>query len=79
MIIFVKELHGNIYKKILYASGAMSKWTCNTAELLDLKTTTNYNLMSPLKGSMKKKRKNLKQKLRNLNLEDLNLEDINLY
>mgnify|MGYP005996547365 CR=1 FL=1 len=57
MIIFVKELHGNIYKKILYASGAMSKWTCDTAELLDLKTTTNYNLMSPLKGSMKKKEK----------------------
>lgn len=38
-------------------SGAMSKWTRDTAELLGLKTTTNYNLMSPLKGSMKKRRK----------------------
>ena len=38
-------------------SGAMSKWTRDTAELLGLKTTTNYNLMSPLKGSMKKRKK----------------------
>ena len=38
-------------------SGAMSKWTRDTAELLGLKTTTNYNLMSLLKGSMKKRRK----------------------
>ena len=43
-------------------SGAMSKWTRDTAELLGLKTTTNYNLMSPLKGSMKKRRKNSKAK-----------------
>lgn len=42
-------------------SGAMSKWTRDTAELLGLKTTTNYNLMSPLKGSMKKKRKKNKK------------------
>ena len=26
-------------------SGAMSEWTRDTAELLGLKTTTNYNLM----------------------------------
>ena len=38
-------------------SGAMSEWTRDTAELLGLKTTTNYNLMSPLKGYMKKKKK----------------------
>jgi len=43
-------------------SGAMSKWTRDTAELLGLKTTTNYNLMSPLKGSMKKRRKKSKAK-----------------
>lgn len=43
-------------------SGAMSKWTRDTAELLGLKTTTNYNLMSPLKGSMKKRRKKSKPK-----------------
>ena len=43
-------------------SGAMSKWTRDTAELLGLKTTTNYNLMSPLKGSMKKRRKKSKVK-----------------
>lgn len=41
-------------------SGAMSKWTRDTAELLGLKTTTNYNLISPLKGSMKKRRKKSK-------------------
>ena len=41
-------------------SGAMSKWTRDTAELLGLKTTTNYNLMSSLKGSMKKRRKKSK-------------------
>ena len=45
-------------------SGAMSKWTRDTAELLGLKTTTNYNLMSPLKGSMKKRRKKSKAKQR---------------
>jgi len=45
-------------------SGAMSKWTRDTAELLGLKTTTNYNLMSPLKGSMKKRRKKSKAKRR---------------
>ena len=43
-------------------SGAMSKWTRDIAELLGLKTTTNYNLMSPLKGSMKKRRKKSKEK-----------------
>ncbi len=43
-------------------SGAMSKWTRDTAELLGLKTTTNYNLMSPLKGSKKKRRKKRKKK-----------------
>ena len=43
-------------------SGAMSKWTRDTAELLGLKTTTNYNLMSPLKGYMKKRRKKSKAK-----------------
>lgn len=43
-------------------SGAMSKWTRDIAELLGLKTTTNYNLMSPLKGSMKKRRKKSKVK-----------------
>ena len=43
-------------------SGAMSKWTRDTAELLGLKTTTNYNLMSPLKGTMKKRRKKSKVK-----------------
>jgi len=52
-------------------SGAMSEWTRDTAELLGLKTTTNYNLMSPttnynlmspLKGSMKKRRKKSKAK-----------------
>jgi len=43
-------------------SGAMSIWTRDTAELLGLKTTTNYNLMSPLKGSMKKRRKKSKAK-----------------
>jgi len=43
-------------------SGAMSKWTRDTAELLGLKTTTNYNLMTPLKGSMKKRRKKSKVK-----------------
>ena len=42
-------------------SGAMSKWTRDIAELLGLKTTTNYNLMSPLKGSMKKRRKKSKK------------------
>lgn len=42
-------------------SGAMSKWTRDTAELLGLNTTTNYNLMSPLKGSMKKRRKKSKK------------------
>lgn len=41
-------------------SGAMSKWTRDTAELLGLKTKTNYNLMSPLKGSMEKRRKKSK-------------------
>ena len=43
-------------------SGAMSEWTRDTAKLLGLKTTTNYNLMSPLKGSMKKRRKKSKAK-----------------
>lgn len=43
-------------------SGSMSKWTRDIAELLGLKTTTNYNLMSPLKGSMKKRRKKSKVK-----------------
>ena len=43
-------------------SGAMSKWTRDIAELLGLKTTTNYNLMSPLKGYMKKRRKKSKAK-----------------
>lgn len=43
-------------------SGAMSKWTRDTTELLGLKTTTNYNLMSPLNGSMKKRRKKSKVK-----------------
>ena len=49
-------------------SGAMSIWTRDTAELLGLKTTTNYNLMSPLmsplKGYMKKRRKKSKAKQR---------------
>lgn len=45
-------------------SGAMSKWTRDIAELLGLKTTTNYNLMSPLKGYMKKRRKKSKAKQR---------------
>jgi len=45
-------------------SGAMSKWTRDTAELLGLKTKTNYNLMSPLKGYMKKRRKKSKAKQR---------------
>lgn len=45
-------------------SGAMSKWTRDIAELLGLKTTTNYNLMSPLKGSMKKRRTKSKAKQR---------------
>ena len=45
-------------------SGSMSKWTRDTAELLGLKTTTNYNLMSPLKGYMKKRRKKSKAKQR---------------
>ena len=45
-------------------SGSMSKWTRDIAELLGLKTTTNYNLMSPLKGSMKKRRKKSKAKQR---------------
>jgi hypothetical protein len=51
-------------------SGAMSKWTRDTAEILGLKSTTNYNLMSPSvspisspnKGSMKKRRGKRKTK-----------------
>ena len=48
-------------------SGAMSKWSRDTAELLGLKTTTNYSLVSPVnspvsspsksKGKLKKKKK----------------------
>ena len=49
-------------QKDVRPSGAMSKWTRDTAKLLGLKTTTNYNLMSPLKGSMKKRRKKSKAK-----------------
>ena len=57
-------------------SGAMSKWTRDIAELLGLKTTTNYRLMSPSvspasspesspkKGSLKKRRANNKSKQR---------------
>ena len=63
-------------QKTFRPSGAMSKWTRDIAELLGLKTTTNYRLMSPSvspasspesspkKGSMKKGRANNKSKQR---------------
>ena len=53
-------------------SGAMSKWSRDTAELLGLKTTTNYSLVSPVnspvsspsksKVKIKKKKKKEKKK-----------------
>ena len=63
-------------QKTFRPSGAMSKWTRDVAELLGLKSTTNYRLMSPSvspasspesspkKGSMKKGRANNKSKQR---------------
>ena len=63
-------------QKTFRPSGAMSKWTRDIAELLGLKTTTNYRLMSPSvspasspesspkKGSMKKGIANNKSKQR---------------
>jgi hypothetical protein len=79
MITFVKGRHGKTWEdlqKTFRPSGVMSKWTRDIAELLGLKTTTNYRLMSPSvspasspesspkKGSMKKGRANNKSKQR---------------
>ena len=46
-------------------SGSMSKWSRDTAELLGLKTTTNYSLVSPVNSPsihLLNQKENLKRK-----------------